>query len=164
MLLFNMDAKQNGLVLLKSEFQQLRGKAVRPHCFRVCHFFHRCEDLLLRGLDPEGNRDWLLRQPLRYVGIEHVGFSVKQRARELHPSLADTPFVTQQCPPFVTGALWFDLLRLLQPHRFDVLEKFMLVSHAELLLQLNDVVLEETNDCCTSHSLQPVTYLPDDPP
>ena len=40
----------------------------------------------------------------------------------------------------------------------------MLVSHAQLLLQLNDVALEETNDCCTLHFLQPVTCLPDGPP
>ena len=40
----------------------------------------------------------------------------------------------------------------------------MLVSRAQMLLQLNDVALEETNDCCTSHSLQPVTCLPDGPP
>ena len=40
----------------------------------------------------------------------------------------------------------------------------MLVSHAQLLFQLNDGALEETNDCCTSHSLQPVTYFPDGPP
>ena len=40
----------------------------------------------------------------------------------------------------------------------------MLVSHAQLLLQLNDVVTEKTNDCCTSHSLQPVTCFLDDPP
>ena len=40
----------------------------------------------------------------------------------------------------------------------------MLIPHAQLLLQLNDVALEETNDCCTSHSLQPVTCLPDGPP
>ena len=37
----------------------------------------------------------------------------------------------------------------------------MLVSHTQLLLQLNDVVLEKTNDCCTSHSLQPVTCFAD---
>ena len=37
----------------------------------------------------------------------------------------------------------------------------MLVSHTQLLLQLNDVALEKTNDCCTSHSLQPVTCFPD---
>ena len=38
----------------------------------------------------------------------------------------------------------------------------MLVSHAQLLLQLNDVALEVTNDCCcTSHSLQPVACLLD---
>ena len=40
----------------------------------------------------------------------------------------------------------------------------MLISHAQLLLQPNDVELEKTNDCCTSHSLQPVTCLPDGPP
>ena len=40
----------------------------------------------------------------------------------------------------------------------------MLVSHAQLLLQLNDMALEKTNDCCTSHSLQPVTCFPDGPP
>ena len=36
----------------------------------------------------------------------------------------------------------------------------MLVSHAQLFLQLNDVALEEMNDCFTSHSLWPVTCLP----
>ena len=40
----------------------------------------------------------------------------------------------------------------------------MLVSHAQLLLQLNDVALEKTNDCCTSHSLQPITCFSDGPP
>ena len=40
----------------------------------------------------------------------------------------------------------------------------MLIPHAELLLQLNDVALEETNYCCTSHSLQSVTCFPDGPP
>ena len=40
----------------------------------------------------------------------------------------------------------------------------MLVSHTQLLLQLNDVALEKTNDCCTSHSFQPVTCFPDGPP
>ena len=40
----------------------------------------------------------------------------------------------------------------------------MLVSHAQLLLQLNGVALEETNKCCTSHSLQPLTCIPDGPP
>ena len=44
------------------------------------------------------------------------------------------------------------------------LEEPVLISHAQLHLQLNDVAPEETNDCCTSHSLQPVTCLPDDPP
>ena len=39
----------------------------------------------------------------------------------------------------------------------------MLVSHAQLLFQLNDVALEKTN-CCTSHSLQLVTCFPDGPP
>ena len=39
----------------------------------------------------------------------------------------------------------------------------MLIPHAQLLLQLKDVALEETNDCCTSHSYQPVTCLPDGP-
>ena len=34
--------------------------------------------------------------------------------------------------------------RLLHLHRFDVLEEFMLVSHAQLLFQLNDVALEQT--------------------
>ena len=40
----------------------------------------------------------------------------------------------------------------------------MLVPHAQLLLHLNDVALEVTNNCCTLHSLQPLTYLPDVPP
>ena len=36
----------------------------------------------------------------------------------------------------------------------------MLVSHTQLLLQLNDVALEKPNDGCTSHSRQPVTWFP----
>ena len=100
-----MELQQNGPVLLKSEFHQFRRKAIRRHRFHVCHCLHRCGNLLLRGLDPEGTRDWMLRQPLRDVGIEHVGFSVQQRAEELHPPLADTPFVAQQSPFLVTDAL-----------------------------------------------------------
>ena len=60
--------------------------------------------------------------------------------------------------------LWFDLICLLQLHRFHVLEESVLISHVQLLLQLNDVALEETNDCCTSHSHQPVTCLLGGPP
>ena len=60
------------LVLLKCEFQQFLRKAVRPHCFRVCHCLHCCGNSLLRGLDPTGTRDWLLWQSLRDVGIYHV--------------------------------------------------------------------------------------------
>ena len=40
----------------------------------------------------------------------------------------------------------------------------MLISHAQLFIQLDDVELEETNGCCTSHSLHLVTCLPDGPP
>ena len=76
----------------------------------------------------------------------------------------DTPFVAQQSPFLVTDALRFDFLCLLQLHRFDVLEESVLISDAQLLLQLNDVAFGETNDCCTSHSLQPVTCLLDGPP
>ena len=47
-----MELQQDGPVLLNSEFQQFRGKLVRPHCSRVCHCLHRCGDLLLRGLIP----------------------------------------------------------------------------------------------------------------
>ena len=101
----SVELQQDGPILLESEFQQFRGKSVRSHCFLVCHCFHRCGNLLLRGLDPEGTRDWLLRQLLRYVGIEHVGFRVQQRTEESHPSLADTPFVAQQSPSLVTDAL-----------------------------------------------------------
>ena len=55
-------------ILLESEFQQFRGKSVRSHCFLVCHCFHRCGNLLLRGLDPEGTRD--LYRPLGRRGYE----------------------------------------------------------------------------------------------
>ena len=82
-----MELQQDGPILLESEFQQFRGKLVRPHCFLVYHYFHRCGNLLLRGLDPEGTRDCLLRQPLRYVGIEHVGFRVQnERKNRTHLS------------------------------------------------------------------------------
>ena len=37
----SVELQQDGPVLFKSEFQQFRGKAVRPHCFRVCHCLHR---------------------------------------------------------------------------------------------------------------------------
>ena len=40
----------------------------------------------------------------------------------------------------------------------------MLVSQTQLFLQLNDVALKKTNDCCTSLFLQPVTCYPDGPP
>ena len=40
----------------------------------------------------------------------------------------------------------------------------MLVSTAQLLLQLNDVALETTNECCTSHSLHAITFFPGGPP
>ena len=101
----SVELQQDAPVLLKSEFQQFHGKAVRPHCFPVFHCLYRCGNLLLHGLDPEGTRDWMLRQPLWDVGIEHAGFGVQQRAEESHPSLADTPFVAQQSPPLVTDAL-----------------------------------------------------------
>ena len=35
----SMELQQDGPVSLKSEFQQFHGKAVRPHCFRVCTAF-----------------------------------------------------------------------------------------------------------------------------
>ena len=35
----------HGPVLLKSEFQQSRGKAIRSCCFRVCHCLYRCDNL-----------------------------------------------------------------------------------------------------------------------
>ena len=38
-----MELPQDGPVLLKSEFQQFCGKAIRSHRFRVCHCLHRCE-------------------------------------------------------------------------------------------------------------------------
>ena len=44
-----MKLQQDGPVLLKSEFQQFRGKAIRPHRFRVCHYLYRCGNLLLVG-------------------------------------------------------------------------------------------------------------------
>ena len=40
----------------------------------------------------------------------------------------------------------------------------MLISHAQMFLQLNDVSLEETKGCCTSQFLQSVTCRPDGPP
>ena len=57
----SMELQQDGPVLLKSELQQFRGKAFRFHRFRVCHCLYRCGNLLLRGLNPEGTRDWVLR-------------------------------------------------------------------------------------------------------
>ena len=57
----SVELQQDGPVLFKSEFQQFRRKPVQPHYFLVCHCLHRCGNLLLRGLDREGARDWLLR-------------------------------------------------------------------------------------------------------
>ena len=39
-----------------------------------------------------------------------------------------------------------------------------LISHAQLLLQLSNVVLEEPSDCNILDSLQAVTRMPDGPP
>ena len=100
-----MEFQQDGPVLLKFDFQQFRGKAIRPHCFRVCHCLNRCGNFLLRALDPEGTRDWMLRQPLPDIGIDLVGFSVQQRAEESYPPLADTYFIEQQSSFLVTDAL-----------------------------------------------------------
>ena len=100
-----MELQQDGPVFLKSKFQEFRRKTIRPHCFRVCHCLHRCGNCFLRALDPEGTRDWMLRQPLRDIGIELVGFSVQQRAEELYLHLADTPSVAQQSSFIVTDAL-----------------------------------------------------------
>ena len=99
------ELEQDSPILLKSELPQFRGKAIWPHWFRVCYCLHRRGNFLLRGLDPEGTCEWVLWQPLRDVGIEHVGFSVQQRAEESHLSLADTPFVAQQSLSLVTDAL-----------------------------------------------------------
>ena len=79
-----MELQQNGPVLLKSEFQHFHGKAARPHCFRVCHFLHLCGNLPLRGLDPEGTRDWLLRQPLQDILVSNMSdlaFSSERKNR-----------------------------------------------------------------------------------
>ena len=94
----SVELQQDGPDLLMSEFQQFHGKAVRPHCFRVCHCLHRCGNLLLRGLDPDGTRDWMLRQPLQDVGIEHVGFGLQQRAEESYPSLRIRPLSRSSLP------------------------------------------------------------------
>ena len=56
-----MELPQDGPVLLKYQFQQFCGKAVWSHRFRVCHCLYRCGNLFLRGLSPEGIRDWVLR-------------------------------------------------------------------------------------------------------
>ena len=66
-----------------------------------------------------------------------------------------------QSPFLVTDALRFNFLPLLQLRLFDGLEKSILVSHPQILLQLNDVALEGKNDCCTPHSHQPVTWILD---
>ena len=65
----------------------------------------------------------------------------------IHP-LSRSSFLSSSRAYCVVG------LFLLQFHRFDALEESMLVSYyAQPLLQRNGVVLEETNDCCTPHSL-----------
>ena len=114
---------------MQSEFQQFREKSIWLHRFCICYRLRRCGTLLLCGLDPEDVRDWMLRQPFRDVGIEYFVFIVQQRAEESHPPLADTPFVGQPSPFLVTDALSFDLLPLIQLHRFDVLKESVLVSH-----------------------------------
>ena len=79
-----MELQQNGPVLLKSEFEHFHGKAARPRCFRVCHFLHLCGNLPLRGLDPEGTRDWLLRQPLQNISVSSMSdlaFSSERKNR-----------------------------------------------------------------------------------
>ena len=77
-----MELQQDGPVLLKSEFQQFPGKAIRSHRFLDCHCFNCCGNFLLRGLNPEGTSGWMLRQPFRDLEVEHIGFSAQQRAEE----------------------------------------------------------------------------------
>ena len=159
-----MELQQDGPILLQSEFQQFRGKPVRPHCFLVCHCFHRCGNLLLRGLDPEGTRDWLLRQPLRYVGIEHVGFRVQQRTEESHHlsrirplsrnSLLSSSWTRCDSTFFVSSGCT-DLMFWKNPCWSPISNCF---SNSTTWRS------KKRNDCCTSHSLQPVTCVPDGPP
>ena len=94
----SVELQRDDPILSKSEFQHFQGKAIQPHCFRVCHCFRRHGNLLSCGLDPEGTCDGLLRGPLWDIDIYHLFFGVQQRAEELHPSPADTPF----CPAAVS--------------------------------------------------------------
>ena len=41
-------------ILLKSEFQQFRGKAIRPLCVRVCHCLHHCGNYDTSRESPRG--------------------------------------------------------------------------------------------------------------
>ena len=57
---------------------------MRPHCSCVCRCFHRCGDLLLRGLDLEGTYNWILRQPLRGMSgssMSDLAFSSERKNR-----------------------------------------------------------------------------------
>ena len=153
-----MELQQDGPILLKSGFQQFHGKPVRPHCFLVCHCFHRCGNLLLRGLDPDGTHDWLLRQPLPYAGIEHVGLRVRnERKNRTHLSRIH-PLSRSSLPPSSRTHCESTFFVLLQLHRFDVLEESMLISHTQLLLQLNDVALEK-NERLLYVALSSASYM-----
>ena len=76
-----MELQRDGLVLLKSAFQEFRGKAVQPHCFRVCHCLHRCGKLLFRGLRALTSRCYGSLFGMSRSSMLGLAFSSKRRNR-----------------------------------------------------------------------------------
>ena len=120
----------------KSEFRQFHGKAIRPHWLRVCHCLDRCGNLL-RGLDPEGTRDGLLRGNLLECRDEacRIPRSAARRADESHSSSWMRRLSRSSLPSSSRRYCGSNVVHLLQLHGIDVLEKSMLVSHPQLLIQ-----------------------------
>ena len=155
------ELQQDGPVLLKSEFQQLRGKVIRPHCFRVFIAFIAvavsssvgsiralatvCYGSLF-GMSGSSISDFAFISERK--NRTHLS-QIRPLSRSSLPSSSRTHcdstfFVSPSCNDlmFWKNPCWFSLRSC----------------------HLNDVAFEETNDCGTLHSLRLLTCLSDGPP
>ena len=154
-----MELQKDGPVLLKSKFQQFRGKAIRPHCFRIYHRLHCCGisspvGSILRAL-ATGCCGSLYGMPgsrmLDFMfSSERKNRTHLSRIRPLSRNILPSSSRTHCDSTFFVFSSCTDLMFRKNP---------CWVPHAQLLLQLNDEALEETNDCWISHFLQSVTCL-----
>ena len=101
----SMELQQDGPVLLKSEFQQFRGKAIRSHRFRVAIAFIALAISSSVGSIPRALATGCCGSLFGMSGSSMSDLEFSSERKNLTPPLADTSFVAQQSPFLVTDAL-----------------------------------------------------------